>query len=297
MNEITAKRLAVIRHLFEKGKALSLEGEPMNSLCLLPFHDSVEMFMKLCADERGISVPRNAPFISYYDMMTDLQDRAQMESLNARRVSLKHHGQMPSSLDVEVTRVNVIDFFEHNTPVFFGCKLENVSLEVLISYPKVRQFLDKYHKYVDEGKFGDAQAQCQIAFRVFMEEYHKHYDRGFDLKAGPASDLDYLKNPQFEENIDKYLETLKDAVYGLNEAVSIMSLGINYFRYHEFKGLGPAITHWLGNPDDKYDYYVGGLPIYDETTAEACYDFVVETVLQLQGKNVFLCQNVMAATT
>jgi len=35
MNEITAKRLTVIRHLFEKGKALSLEGEPMNGLCLL----------------------------------------------------------------------------------------------------------------------------------------------------------------------------------------------------------------------------------------------------------------------
>lgn len=109
MNEVTAKRLAVIKHLYDKGKALSVEGEPMNGLCLLPFHDSVEMFLKLCADKRCIAIPRNTMFAEYFTKIPGLQDKVQMESLNARRVSLKHHGQMPSSLDVEITRVNVID--------------------------------------------------------------------------------------------------------------------------------------------------------------------------------------------
>lgn len=111
MNEVTAKRLAVIRHLFEKGKALSYEGEPLNGLCLLPFHDSIEMFMKLCADEKNVPVTRNTMFADYFNLLPDLQDKVQMISLNARRVSLKHHGQMPSSLDVELSRANVIDFF------------------------------------------------------------------------------------------------------------------------------------------------------------------------------------------
>ena len=288
MNEFTAKRLAVIRHLFEKGKTLSYEGEPMNGLCLLPFHDSVEMFMKLCADEQGIQIPRNAMFMEYFTKIPALQDRAQMDSLNSRRVSLKHHGQMPSSMDVELTRANVIDFYEHNTPTFFGCRLEDVSLEVLISYPMVREYLRKYHEFIDAGKCGDAQAQCQIAFKVFMEEYHKHYDRGFDLKSGPASGLEYLRNPQLEPNTDKYLETLKKAVLDLNEAVSIMSLGINYYRYDEFKALGPSVTRWWTNPDGEYEYYVGIQSNYNQETAKACYDFVIETVLQLQGKNVFL---------
>ena len=94
MDELTARRLAVIRHLFEKGKELSYEGEPMKGLCLLPFHDSVEMFMKLCADKRGVSIPRNTPFMDYYKMLPDLQDKAQMESLNARRVSLNDNSAM-----------------------------------------------------------------------------------------------------------------------------------------------------------------------------------------------------------
>ena len=118
MNEQTAKRLAVIRHLYEEGKRMSFAGEPMNGLCLLPFHDSVEMFMKLCADERDIIIPKNTSFMECFNKIPDLQDRTQMDSLNSRRVSLKHHGQLPSSLDVEMTRVNVIDFFEHNVPFF-----------------------------------------------------------------------------------------------------------------------------------------------------------------------------------
>lgn len=288
MTELTAKRLAIIRHLYEKGKALSLEGEPMNGLCLLPFHDSVEMFMKLCADEQNVTVSRDTMFAKYFDLLPALQDKAQMISLNARRVSLKHHGQMPSSLDVEVTRVNVIDFYEHNVPAFFGCKLEDVSLEVLIAYPLVQEYLKKYHEYFDKGEFGEAQAQCQIAFKIFMVEYHKKYDRGFDLKSGPASVLDSVKNPHLEDNTDKYLETLKEAVQGLNEAVSVMSLGINYFKYSEFIAMGPVVNRWWGSPEGEYNYYVGIKEMYDAATAKACYDFVVETALQLQGKNVFL---------
>ena len=288
MNELTTKRLAIIRHLFEKGKTMSLEGEPMNGLCLLPFHDSVEMFMKLCAEEKGLQIPRNTMFMDYYTKLPQLQDKTQMDSLNSRRVSLKHHGQMPSSHDVEITRVNVIDFFEHNTPVFFGCKLEDVSLEVLISYPKVREYFAKYHEFVDTGKYGDAQAQCQIAFKVFMLEYHKKYNRGFNLKSGPASVLDSVKNPYLENNTDKYLESLKEAVQGLNEAISVMSLGINYFKYSEFIAMGPAVNRWGNSLDGEYDYYVGVTEMFDATTAKACYDFVIDTVLQLQGKNVFL---------
>ena len=60
------------------------------------------------------------------------------------------------------------------------------------------------------------------------------------------------------------------------------------YRYNEFKALGPAVTRWWTNPDAEYQYYVRIPSNYDQETAKACYDFVIETVLQLQGKNVFL---------
>ena len=50
MDELTTKRLAVIKQLYLHGIEQSYEVEPMNGFSILSFHDSVEMFMKLCAE-------------------------------------------------------------------------------------------------------------------------------------------------------------------------------------------------------------------------------------------------------
>ena len=294
MEETTAKRLAVIRHLFEKGKALSYEGEPLNGLCLLPFHDSIEMFMKLCADKRNVKVPRNTMFAGYFDFLPDLQDKAQMLSLNDRRVSLKHHGQMPSSLDVETSRINAISFFEHNTPVFFDCKLEDVSLEVLITYPEVKEYLELYHKYYSEKEFGHAIAQCKIAMKVFLAAYLKQYRRGAGKREGdndwPAMYSKDLPRADFNARTNQFLNAFREDILSLNEAIYIMNLGINYFKYEEFIVMGPAIKQWPGNKEGEfqYDYYLGSGSKYSEETAKACYDFVIETALKLMGSKIFL---------
>lgn len=292
MNEVTAKRLAVIRHLFEKGKALSYEGEPLNGLRLLPFHDSIEMFMKLCADEKNVPVTRSTMFADYFNLLPDMHGKAQMISLNARRVSLKHHGQMPSSLDVELSRANVIDFFEHNTPVFFGCKLEEVLLEVLISYPEVRDYLSSYHGFMNEGKYGEAQAQCQIAMKALLSAFLNQNERGHSLEHNgwPASNAKWLSSPHLEDKTDKYLEDLREDVMNLNEAIYIMNLGINYFKYGEFIDFGPTVNQWPGEKQGEYqyDYYLGSESQYSEETAKACYDFVIETAFRLMGSKVFL---------
>lgn len=288
MDELTAKRLAVIRHLFEKGKELSYEGEPMKGLCLLPFHDSVEMFMKLCADKRGVSIPRNTPFMDYYKMLPDLQDKAQMESLNARRVSLKHHGQMPSSLDVEITRVNVMDFYEHNVPIYFDCKLEDVSLEVLIAYPTVRDLMRKYNESFAQGKYGSAQGYLKASFRESLECYHAQRNRYLSLQDAPGKNARHLSRINFEPSINKYLDGLKDDVLMINEAITVMNLGINYFFYDEFMNHGVYMNYWPEEEGEKkYDFYVGEESKYDKEKTERYYKVVIDTILKLQGLDLF----------
>jgi hypothetical protein len=231
-------------------------------------------------------------FADYLDLLPELQDKAQMISLNARRVSLKHHGQMPSSLDVELTRANTIDFFEHNTPVFFGCKLEEVNLEVLIPYEEVRKYLGSYHDFMKECKYGEAQAQCQIAMKAVLSAFLNKNERGHSLEHNgwPACNAKWLQNPNLEPKTDKYLDQLREDVLNINEAVYIMNLGINYFKYGEFIDLGPNVNQWPGDiPGEySYDYYIGSASSYDDETAKACYDFVIETAFKLIGSKVFL---------
>lgn len=289
MDELTAKRLAVIRHLFEKGKSISFEGEPINGLCLLPFHDSVEMFMKLCADVKGVTVNRDTVFAKYFDLLPDLQDKSQMMSLNARRVSLKHYGQMPSSLDVEITRVNVIDFYEHNVPVFFGCELEDVSLEVLIVYPTVREFLRKYNVAFVERKYGTAQSYCKKAFKEFLICFHEQRNRYLSLNEAPGKNARHLNKLNFEKSVDKYLDDLKEDVLKINEAITVMNLGVNYFLYDEFMNHGVYMNYWQDEEGEKkYDCYVGEESDYDREQTLRFYKFVMDNALRLQGTDIFV---------
>lgn len=289
MDELTAKRLAVIRHLYEKGISLSFEAEPINGLCLLPFHDSVEMFMKLCADVRSITIPRNTAFVDYFNILTYLQDKAQMVELNARRVSLKHHGQLPSSLDVEISRVNVTEFFKHNMPVFFGCQLEDISLDIMIVYPTVRDYLAKYKDFLNQGKYGSAQAQCKIAFREFLNCYHEQHNRYLSLYDAPGRNAHSLHSPRFESHIDRYLEGLQEDVLKINEAITVMNLGVNYFFYDEFMNHGAYISYWPDEEgENRYEFYIEDETNYKKETAEKYYKFVIETALRLQGTDVFV---------
>lgn len=157
---------------------------------------------------------------------------------------MKHHGQLPSTIDVEVSRVNVTEFFNQNTTIFFGCDLKDFSLEVLITYPSVNDYLLKYRAFLEEGKYGDAQAQCQIAFMELLDAYCKQYGRGLDLVYSPATSAYCLRKPNLEEYTNRCIENIKEDIIKINEAINIMNLGSNYFKYSEFKAMGPIINQW-----------------------------------------------------
>ena len=83
MDELTTKRLAVIKQLYRQGVNQSYDTEPMNGFSLLSFHDSVEMFMKLCAEQKGVKIDRNVNFGDYFTKLPDLQCSATMNNFNS----------------------------------------------------------------------------------------------------------------------------------------------------------------------------------------------------------------------
>ena len=66
--------------------------------------------MKICAEIKAVRVERNTSFMQDFSLLPDLKCKAQMDNLNNRRVSLKHNGQLLSSMDVDISRVNVANF-------------------------------------------------------------------------------------------------------------------------------------------------------------------------------------------
>lgn len=294
MDELTTKRLAVIKQLYLHGVEQSYEVEPMNGFSILSFHDSVEMFMKLCAEVKGVKIDRSVNFGDYFPKLPDLQCNATMAILNNKRVNLKHYGELPSKLDIEISRANVTDFFERNTPIFFDTQFDNISLISLVKYESVREYLEKSLSDIALNNYKDSITNSQIAFKELLT---KHKDENsIRFNSSPfrmTQDFSFLnsffmgirkdnrKMSEFVDNVGKSFEEIENTV-------SIIGFGIDYKKYCKFKLLEPFMH--LSINDGKRDYVTyDGLPdnrICDKKNASFCFNFVIDSALKLQAFNI-----------
>lgn len=291
MEELILKRLAVIKQLYLQGVAQSYNAEPMNGFSILSFHDSVEMFMKLCAEHKNIRIDRNVNFGDYFSKLPDLLCEATMTNLNSKRVNLKHYGALPSKLDVEISRVNVADFFQQNTPIFFGVSFEEISLSSLIKYESVREYVEQAQKYCNNDEYTDSITQSQIAFKELLASYIEENTKNFKSPFIQHHNFRFLSSFHLQiglgHNFDEFIDQVSNSIPAIEETLNIIGLGIGYKQYCKFKLLEPHIQVWPTDTGRKYDYYIGqdqdqDRRICNKKNAEFCYNFVIDSSLRLQ---------------
>lgn len=106
------------------GLEQSRQSESTSFFSILTFHDSVEMFLKLAAEHKNVRAEKLS-FIEYWDKLPQLTLKESMQSLNARRVNLKHKGIIPAKIEVEASRVHTTDFFTQNSHQIFGVEFKD----------------------------------------------------------------------------------------------------------------------------------------------------------------------------
>lgn len=301
MDELTTKRLAVIKQLYLHGVNQSYDVEPMNGFSILSFHDSVEMFMKLCAEVKKVRIDRNVNFGDYFSKIPELQCSATMTNLNNKRVSLKHSGTIPSKLDIEISRTNVADFFEQNTPVFFDVRFNDISLISLIKYESVRNYLNKAISLISSNDFKNSISYSQIAFKeliwCFNAENTINYESIFEEK----SDFTFLSSFHLRvglgRDFDKFIDNVSESIPQLEERLNIIGLGIDFMRYMKFKLLSPMIQMWPHKEgDERYHIYINDehdRRICNLRNAQFCFDFVIDSALKLQRFDVDINETIM----
>ena len=283
MDELIIKRLAIVKHLYKQGLALSYESEPTNGLCLLPFHDSIEMFMKICADDKSVKIDRSTKFMDYFSKLPNLQCSSQMQNLNNKRVALKHHGEIPSSLDIEIARANATEFFELNTPVYFDIEFSDISLTSFIKYSSVAEWLNKANDAFKKDEFEESICLSHVAFQELLlsheEDKSYFYESPFSaVKECKHFFRDTKINHQLDENINK----IKKDLMSIDDALTIIGLGIDYKQYTKFKLLSPYINVWPEKSGRKYDWHPKANIVANSRNSSFCCDFVISCALNLQ---------------
>lgn len=286
---LIVNRLALIKHLYKMGLEQSKQVEALSSFSILSFHDSIEMFLKLVAEHHNIKSD-SFSFLDYWTHIPSLTLKESMRNLNARRVNIKHKGLLPSKSDIEISRVNTTDFFEQNTITQLGVDFKDVSLLTLISYKNVRIHLEEAQLALDKNDIEVCIEKAAIAFDDLLYTYECNKSNQFrdspfffgenmsfysSFFMGIGRDYDDQQGRKLGEFIDK----VKNSIDGMQKAIKIISLGIDYKRYVKFKLLTPIITRTIGGNQIAE---IWGEKKWTKENCQYCIDFVLDSSLKLQ---------------
>lgn len=283
--ELILRRLAFIRYLFNVAVEQSKQAEPLAAASVLSFHDSVELFMQLTSEH--LNEGKNAVhFMEYFDLLKlpngqTLSEKESIRRLNNARVALKHDGILPSKFEIDALRASVTSFFETNTQLAFGLEFRSVSMLNLVQCKEAKACLEEADKLIVEGKHEDALDKIAVAFIRLIDDYEDRKRTQFGQSPFFFGEsLTFLGSSfrnmrDLKELADKISRTVED----IQDALKLLSLGLDYRRYAKFRLLTPHILRTLGGINIQR---FGRAKTPSSEDCRFCYDFVIESALHLQ---------------
>jgi len=287
----TVRRLAFIRYLYLTGAAQSRAPAPLNCASILTLHDSVELFFQL-ASERLNAGTAKTQFMEYWDILNErldsgeLEQRESMRRLNNARVALKHHGTLPSDLDIEAFRASTTAFFQGNTPIVFELTLDEVSLIEFVNPDSARAKLREAQDAIREGDVHAALDQIAIAFTEMIADYENRKRESYETspfyfgRSLPLITSRSRGSGSVDKKVADFMDTVKTSLETMQDAMKILALGIDYRKYSKLKRLTPYAWRALTG-DMKTQWPLRDLHAASAEDARFCIDFVVESALAL----------------
>ena len=291
VTETSLQRLAFIRYLYAIAVEQSRQSEPFGAASVLTFHDSVELFLQLAAETKGINTA-DLKFMQYWDVLKphlqngELRQKEEMRRLNKSRVDLKHIGILPSKLVIEALRANTTSFFEENTPLVFGIEFGKISMTYLIQNTTVRSLLDEATTLIEQGTTGEALNKIAIAFAELKSDFleRKEVWRHRKLFFSKTPFFSAPRLSQADRKFEDFAKQVVASIEALQEGMQVLSLGLDYQRYVQFYLLTPHVVRFVGT----FGYQAPPIKYTEDTLPSVercrfCHNFVVTSAIYLQN--------------
>lgn len=286
--EIIIRRLAFIKYLYQIGVNQSKQVDSIAGFSLMSFHDSIEMFLLLVAEHNN-EKSDNLSFMGFWDKFPALTLKESMRSVKDRRVNIKHKGLFPSKSDVEISRIGVTDFFNQNTKIQFGIEFEDISLLDLIDYDMVKLYLRKAQTALKDNDNINSLLNSAIAFRELIMQFENNkshfYSGNQPFNFGNSSEKSYTALIGNDQKTSKWFEGVNNSIDKIQEALKLISIGIDFKRYSVFKILTPFILN-KSRRDIEWRYYIDEYQSKKikstNENCQFCIDFVLDCALKSQ---------------
>ncbi|WUD72118.1 hypothetical protein OG937_10670 [Streptomyces sp. NBC_00510] len=289
----TAKRLAFLRLVYDQGVQQSRLPAPLNATALLSFHDSVELFMVLVGDHLGAQLDRRTNFLDYWERLKKapngvlLSQIAGMRRLNDHRNGLKHAGNLPLPDVLDQARTDTRAFFDENVPrVFPHVSFDSIDMADVIPQEDVRAIAKAASQHAASGQRSMAMVLLARAFASLPGNSRVMREFGRTLRRDPfftgRLESAFRKVDRDTSRIGTRLGHVSEAVVDIQDAMRIMSIGLDFPQYVRFRGLLPTI--W--SQDDEQDakiaqHYNESGRVVDQEEFEFCRQFLVTAALRV----------------
>jgi hypothetical protein len=242
---------------------------PASAISVLLFHDAVELFLAMAVDAKNIRVRSDISFLEYWDKLKDLRMKKAMTRLNKARVAFKHHGNLPSSTDIEEYRVHTRDFFRENTVKYFAVSFEAISLVELVKPEQARPHLRKAQERLSDDDPKQAIVEVTKAFLIVT-------NRGTISPFPPAGSSNPFSHG--EQELRSFADAITEKVARLQDQVTMLSLGLDYRDFLRFRSIVPSVAR---SQSGKFQVRTTpGLEPSEEEVAFAL-EYVVETAIRM----------------
>lgn len=289
LDEQNTRRLALIRYVYTVGASQSVQPEPLSAICILTFHDAAELFLQLASEHLNAGA-KQPNFMDYWDLLDPkvnggLTQKESMRRLNKARVAFKHHGTLPSKLDIESFRATAMNFFLDNTPAIFGVEFNSISLLDLIACDNAKKALNEAQQHRENGLFEDALDRIAIAFEHLVDDYEsrkrsRYGQSPFFFGQDMSFETSFFMGVEMGSKFSQFIDKVNESITAMQSAIKMLSLGLDYRRYVRFNLLTPHLTCVCSGEFRVSRPQRAKSPGDDEV--QYCYDFVIESALQLQ---------------
>ena len=299
VSPVLIRRLAFAKYLFIVGVERAKQVEPFAAAGLLSLHDAVEFTNHVAAEHTSARLPKSADFLDYWDAIgavlspNVLPERTAMERLNKARVALKHHGTMPSRLDLDSFVETAQRFFRDIFPLVFGLDLNSVSVIEFVVAPAAKVHLSLAQDHLQNGDLMEGFTEASAAFSELLYHFEKSTedDMGRPLIDSPTR---WSRSHDVRREVDaamggggirgpselgRFVDDVSRALDEMSENIKLVAFGIDLRRLARFRRLTPGVSRSMADT-------LNFTWIRDASTRAAdlefCIQFVLESALQLQ---------------
>ena len=231
--------------------------------------------------------------MDYWDLISNklptgvvLSQKVSMQRLNKARVALKHHGTLPSKLDLEAFRASVTNFFQDNTQIVFGLSFDNISLIDFVQPDEAKEKLKIAEEHLSRGEIENAMDNVAIAFEMMLDDYEgRKIGKSIRSPLLPGGDLSGLRSLTAYGRRDgntNMLNVIIRSLEAMQQDIKMLALGFDYRRYTKFKMYAPFVFRTFNGPYEVERNRPSNIIPATSDDARFCMEFVIEAAVSLK---------------